>query len=119
MGINNHNGARWVFQLRDGLSHNFEDTQDDLCQCMLNKETTGHFILKCPNFNEQGNELFRNVNPTMLANNMHHLNDSEMVCLFLYVDVKLKSYKKRTIFKESINFIGKTSRFSQNQRVNE
>ena len=75
---------------------------------MLNKETTGHFRLKCPNFNEQRNELFRTVNPIMLANNMHHLNDNEMVCLFLYGGEKLKSYENQPILKAIINFIGKT-----------
>ena len=52
--ITSPNGARWIFQLRVGLSplkchkksHNFEDTPDDLCLCMLTAETTGHFILK-------------------------------------------------------------------------
>ena len=70
---------------------------------MLNEETTGHFILKYPNFNEQRNELFRNVDPIMLANNMCHLNDSEMVSLFLYGDEKLNSYENQTILKTTIN----------------
>ena len=56
---------------------------------MLNKETIAHFILKCPNLIEQRNELFRIVNPIVLANNMYYLNDSEMVCFFLYGDEKL------------------------------
>jgi hypothetical protein len=55
--IHNPNGIRWIFQLRVGLSplkrhkklHNFQDTADDLCTCLLNAETTQHVLLKCPN----------------------------------------------------------------------
>ena len=101
--IKYHNGTRWIFQLRVGLSplknhkksHNFEDTPDDLCLCMLTTKTTGHFILNCPNFNEQRNELFCAANPILLANNIHPPNDSEMVHLFVYGDEKLKFYENQ------------------------
>ena len=91
----------WVFQLRVGLSllkshkksHNFDDTPDDLRLCMLTAETTGHFN----DFNEQRNELLRIVNPIMLTNDIHHLNESEMVHLFLYGGEKLKFYANQTI----------------------
>ena len=93
-------------------SQNVEDTPDDLCLRMLTAQTTGHFILKCPNFNEQRNELCRTVNPIVLANNMHHLTESEMVHLFHYGDEKLKFYENKTMLKVIINFIGQTSRCS-------
>ena len=68
--IHNPNGIRWIFQMRVGLSplkshkksHNFQDTPDDLCACLLNAETTQHFLLKCPNYNEYRHHLFQSLN---------------------------------------------------------
>merc|ERR1712116_120827 len=51
---------RYLYQLRVGLSplkahkrtHNFLDTPDDTCMCHSGVETTAHFLLHCPFFNE-------------------------------------------------------------------
>ena len=69
-------GIRWIFQLRVGLSplknhkklHNFQDTDDDTCQCTLHAETTCHFLLKCPNFNSHRQELFHILDRILIEN---------------------------------------------------
>ena len=119
--IHNPSGIRWIFQLRVGLSplkthkkrHNFQDTPDDTCLCRLNAETTQHFLLKCPNFNVQRHELFEVVNPIMMANNMFHVSDNKTVHLLLYGHENFKFCENKIVLKATINFIRKSSRFSQ------
>ena len=117
--IFDHKGISWIFQLRVGLSslkchkkfHNFLDTPDDICQCTLSSESTNHFLLKCPLFDEHRTDLFRIVNPILVMNNIA-LNDDEIVHLLLYGHEKLNLCENKNILKATINFINKTLRFS-------
>ena len=119
--IHNPNGIKWIFQLRVDLSplkshkksHNFLDTPDDLCACLLNVETTQHFLLKCPNYNVHRQNLFQIVNTILLANDINHLNDLELVRLLLYGHDKLTFHVNQTLLKATMNFIGMTQRFSK------
>ena len=123
-GIHNPNGIRWIFQLRVGLSplkshkhnHKFEDTPNDACVC-TGAETTQHFLLNCPIHNVHRLNLFQTLNPILLANDLQNLNDREMIRLLLYGHVKLPFYTNQLILKATINFIEKTTRFSQTQEV--
>ena len=119
--IHDPNGIKWIFQLRVGLSslkshkmnHNFQDTPNDTCNCSLNAETSHHFLLHCPNYINQRQELFHVLNPIMLVNNMHVFDDNNLIQLLLYGHVKLKFHENQRILKSTINFIRKTFRFSQ------
>ena len=118
--IHNPNGIRWIFQLRVGVSplkshkksHNFQDNPDDLCACSVNAETTHHFLSKCPGYNEHRHLLFQTLNPILLANDINHRNDCELVKPLLYGHEKLKFLVNQLLFKATVNFIGKTLRFS-------
>ena len=90
-------------------SHNFQDNPDDLCACSLNAETTQHFLLKCPSYAEH--RLFQTLNPILLANDINHRNDCELVRL-LYGHEKLKFHVNQILLKVTMNFIGNTCRFS-------
>ena len=79
----------------------------------MNSETTQHFLLKCHIFNVCRLNLFENVNPILIANNLQNLNDSEMVSLLLYGHVKLPFLSNQTILKATISYIEKTYRFPQ------
>ena len=117
--IHNTNGIKWIFQLRVGLSplkshkknHKFLDTPDDKCLCK-HPETTKHFLLKCPIYNIHRLSLFQTLNPILLANNLHQLNDNEMSSLLLYGHKKVQFHENQVIIKATIYFIEKTSRFS-------
>ena len=93
-------------------SHNFQDTPNDLCACLLNAETTQHFLLECPNYNVHRHHLFQTLNPILLVNNINHQNDLELVRLLLYGHEKLKIHVNQIVLKATMNFIGKTSRFA-------
>jgi len=117
------NGIKWIFQLRVGLSplkshkksHNFLDTPNDTCECSHQAETSQHYLLHCPLFVEQRNNLFQTVNPILLENNMRFLDDKHMVHLLLYGHEKVKFLSNQIILKATINFIRNTSRFSSIQ----
>ena len=112
-------GLKWIFQLRVGLSplkshkksHKFLDTPDDICSCTIDAETTEHYFLYCPHFNEQRRLLFQTINPLLLANNTRFLEDKDLIHLLLYgyEDINLESNK--IIIKLNINFIRVSSRF--------
>ena len=93
--------------------HNFQDTPDGTCLCTLNAETTLHFLLECPNFNVQRYELFEVVNPIIMANDMYDVRNNKMVHLLLYGHEKLNLCDNKAVLKATINFIGKSGRFSQ------
>ena len=122
-GIYNDNGIKWIFQLRVGLSplkshkksHGFMDTQDDLCECLLNSESTQHFLLKCPNYFELRRSLFEIVNEILQDNNIgniDYLNNGQLLTLLLYGDEKLPLEANKAVLSATINFISKTQRFS-------
>ena len=118
---------KWIFQLRVGLSflrshkkrHNFRDTPDDTCHCtgaVVNTgaaETTTHFLLHCQYFIEHRRTLFESINPILEKNNLFRLVDKDIVHLLLYGNATFKLEENQTILKATINFIRKTSRFSQ------
>ena len=58
---NNHKGIRLITRLRVGMSHlrehkfkhNFDDCLNPICSCGLDIESTSHFLLHCPTFNDE------------------------------------------------------------------
>ena len=83
------------------------------CQCTEDAETSDHFLLHCPNFIEHRRKLFETLNPILLVNNLRDLDDKNLVLLLLYGNKKFKFHENQSILKATINFIRKTSRFSQ------
>ena len=116
--IHDPNGIKWIFQLRVGLSplkshkksHGFKDTENDLCDCLLNVEST--FFVKIPNYLEHRRKLFETVNQILQAFNVNYPNDCKFLRLLLYGEDKLPLEANKTVLKATINFIDKTSRFS-------
>ena len=71
-----------------------------------------HFLLKCPINEVHRLVLLQTLNPTLLTNDLHILNDVEMIRLLLYGHDKLPFHTNQTILKATINFIENTSRFA-------
>ena len=63
-------------------------------------------------YNEHRHLLFQTLNPILLANDINHRNDCELVRLLLYGHEKLKFHVTQLLLKATMNFIGKTPRFS-------
>ena len=101
-------------------AHKFQDTPDDTCCCSQQAgsrdipETSGHFLLHCPNFTNHRNDLFNILNPILQANDVRHfIDDDKFVHLLLYGNEKFKLDVNQSILKATINFIKNTGRFSQ------
>ena len=114
-------GIKWIFQLRVGLSplkshkmnHNFKDTPIDTCDCTLDAETSHRYFLHCPAYINQRRDLFQILDPLMLKNNLHFVDDIGLVNILLYGHKSFQLDENHEILKSTINFIRKTSRFSQ------
>ena len=115
-------GIKWIFQLRVGLSplkshkkaHHFLDTPDETCCCFQNiAETSCHYLLHCPNFTNHRNELFLTLTPILQHNNIHFIDDNNLVHLLLYGNERFKLEENQSILQATINFIRNTYRFSQ------
>ena len=113
-------GIKWIFQLRVGLSplkshkmnHNFKDTLNDTCQCKRSGETSHHFFLHCSLYIDQRRALFQTLNPIMEAKNLQFVDDKALVNLLLYGHDNFSDDENHDILKATINFIRKTSRFT-------
>ena len=71
------------------------------------------FLLKCHIYDEHRFDLFQTINPILLANDMYHPNDSEIIHLLLYGDERLQYHTNQTVLKATIHFIEKSLLFSQ------
>ena len=68
-GIYNPKGLSFLTQLRVGLSklnfhkfkHNFRDTVNPMCQTSDGIEDTEQFLLLCPSFDAQRQDLFAGI----------------------------------------------------------
>ena len=67
---NNYKGIRLITRLRVGVSplrehkfkNNFEDCLNLICSCGLDIESTSHFLLHCPTFNDERYTLQSTLN---------------------------------------------------------
>ena len=51
------------------FKHNFQDCLNPICSCDLDIESTSHFLLHCPTFNDERYTLLgtlNNIDPTLL-----------------------------------------------------
>ena len=116
-GVHDPVGIKYIFQLRLGLSplrfhkhrHNFLDTPSDICLCKTDKETTEHFLFKCPFYVSKRVTLAENVVPLLSQHNIAFLEND--VKLYLYGHENLPESDNRTIILETIKFIKSSNRF--------
>ena len=116
-GVHDPDGLRYLFQLRLGLSplrshkkrRNFLDTPTDICLCKTGKETTEHFLFKCPFYTSKRTTLAESVVPLLPPHNLAFLQND--IKLYLYGNDALPEADNRTIILETIKFIKATNRF--------
>ena len=116
-GVHDPLGIKYIFQLRLGLSplrfhkhrHNFLDTPSAICLCKTDKETTEHFLFKCPFHTSKRVILAENVVPLLAQHNIAFLQSN--VKLYLYGHENLPESDNRTIILETIRFIKSSNRF--------
>ena len=119
--IHHPDGVKFIYQLRLGLSslryhkkrHGFIDTPNDRCLCGTGIETTDHFLIECPLFNEQRETLVSTIDPiTSKVFVWDSAISSVRSKLLLYGDRGLDNTENSTVLKATINYIHSTERFS-------
>ena len=62
--------------------HNFQDTVNPLCSCSLESESTTHFLLHCPFYNNQRIDLFVSIRDIDVA--ISNLSEDNLINTLLY-----------------------------------
>ena len=112
--ISDPRGAKYIFQIRVGLSplrahkfqHNFADTPTSSCTCGLDAESTSHFLFKCPIYAPQRASLAMSVIAVLTLRNLNQLANS--VAIYLYGHPDLPEDDNKKVLEATIKFIKET-----------
>ena len=119
-GIHDPKGLCYLTQLRVGLSklnfhkfkHNFRDTINPMCPTSDGVEDTEHFLLLCPSFDVQRQDLLAGIvellRPFVLITD---LSNDALIHLLLYGDQDLSYDLNKQILELTLRFIHETGRF--------
>ncbi len=105
-------------RLRLGLSHlrshlfTYNLIDDPMCQhCLIENETTEHFLLRCPSFTVPRMLYLQGLNNILDHNYIANLSDNDIVHLFLHGDLALSNTTNFDLFSMAQSYIIDTSRF--------
>ena len=90
-------------------SHNFMDTLNDWCDCHCAPENTHNFLLKCPLFLIQRQNLILRVSNLLANPQLLHLMDD--INFYLYGHNSLPNSVNKNVLLSTINYINETGRF--------
>ena len=116
-GVYYPSSLKFLFQLRVGLSplrhhkikHNFNDVLSETCDCEMASETLAHFLLACPSFVAQRDDLQNSILQILQRYNLPDLLRN--TDLYLYGNEALSIEDNNTIIKSTIKYIIDTKRF--------
>ena len=117
-GIHDPMGLSHLTQLRVGLSklnfhkfrHNFKDTINPMCPRNDGVEDTEHFLLLCPSFVVQRQNLLAEILPLLRPFGYANLSNEVLAQLSLYGDENLPNDVNRNILELTLRFIKETGR---------
>ncbi len=96
------------------FSHNLID--NPTCQfCNLEPETTDHYILRCPTYNNVRVRFLMDIANLLEPQYIASLDDSKIISIFLYGDVELGYDTNKQLFTMAQTFLVDSKRF--NMRV--
>ena len=90
--------------------HNFQDCLNPICSCGLDIESTSHFLLHCPSFNDERYTLLSTLNKTDCK--LLELTKSSLSQTLLYGKTFHKE-KNALILNATIEYILSTERFEE------
>ena len=113
---NNHKG---ITRLRVGMSHlgehkfkhNFQDCLNPICSCGLDIESTSHFLLHCPTFNDERYTFLSTLNNIDCS--LLELTKSSLLQTLLYGNTLFDKEKNTRILNATIEYILSTERFDE------
>ena len=111
-------GLSHLTQLRVGLSklnfhkfrHNFKDTVNPMCSTNDGVEETEHFLLLCPSFAFQRQNLLAEILPLLRPFRYANLSNEVLTQLLLCGDENLPDDVNRNILELTLRFIQETGR---------
>ena len=89
--------------------HNFLDTINPLCSCTLETESTGHYLLRCPFYDDVRKTLLDNINITI--GSISSLSTDKLIHLLLYGNEGYSVEVNDLILKFTIVFLKSSERF--------
>ena len=115
----NPKGVKFLTRLRLGLSHlrehkfkhSFQDSLNPLCKCGAEVESTTHFLLHCPIYNNDRSSLLstiRNIDCKLLE-----ITDSSLTHTLLYGNPSFDIITNSLILNATIDFVLSTKRFEE------
>ena len=116
--VNDYVGLKLLARLRLNLSHlyehkfrhNFQDTVNTLCSCSLEYESTTHFLLHCPFYNNQRIALFVGIRDIYVT--ISNLSEDNLINTLLYGNNELYNSETNTrIFNCTICYLKSSERF--------
>ena len=119
-GIYDPKGLSFLTQLRVGLSklnlhkfkHNFRDEINPMCPTSNGIEDTEHFLLLCPSFDAQCQDLFTGIVESIRPfRQITDLSNDSLTQLLSYGNQDLSNELNRNILELTLRFIHNTGRF--------
>ena len=119
-GIHDPKGLSYLTQLRVGLSklnfhkfkHNFRDTVNPMCPTSDGIEDTEHFLLLCPSFDVQRQDLLAGIAELLRpVVQIADLSNDALTQLLLYGDNDLSNNVNRNILELTLRFFRVTGQF--------
>ena len=113
------NKMKFLTRARFGLSHlrehkfkqSFQDSLNPVCKCGAEVESTSHFLLHCPIYNNDRSSFLctiRNIDCKLLE-----MTDSSLTQTLLYVNPSFDVITNSLILNATIDFILSTKRFEE------
>ena len=93
------------------FKHNFQDCLNPICSCGLDIESTSHFLLHCPTFNDEPYTLLSTLNNTDCK--LLELTKSSLSQTLLYGNTLCDKEKNTLIVNASIEYILSNERFKK------
>merc|ERR1712141_719612 len=94
------------------FKHNFRDTINPMCPTNDGIEDTEHFLLLCPSFDVQRQDLLSGIVELLRPFvQIVNLSNDALAQLLLYGDKDLSNEVNRDILKLTLRFIHETGRF--------
>ena len=93
------------------FKHNFQDCLNPICSCGLDIESTSHFLLHCPTFNDERYTLLstlNNIDCKLLVLTKSSLSKTHLLSQTLF-----DQEKNTPILKATIEYILSTERFEE------
>ena len=120
-GIHDPFGLSHLTQLRVGLSklklhkfqHNFRDTLDQMCPSNDGIEDTEHFLLLCPSFDLQRQDLLAGILAILRPFGLDNLSNKILTQYLFYGNEDLPVDLNRKILELTLAFIHNTRRFDR------